>query len=202
MSYISSVRLSTSFAVVGLMECDRCASAHRVHVEVLTRLLRKSGGKLVCLSWSVIPSVRRVRLGLAMEAKCMPLTHFCQVALTRSAAGGTSPVEVITPTPPARHVPLLNQAASLLHHHLPALSTGGGGNVNLTPLVNTIVAGQQQRAAEQAQAQADKLRKDNTTVESWLGPENFQHLLKYCGAAGEADLPPLWAALAKATAKD
>jgi len=137
-----------------------------------------------------------------MEATCMPLTHFCQVALTLMAAGGSSPVEVVTPIPPARHVPLLNQAASILHHHLPALSTGGGGGINLTPLVNTIVAGQQQRAAEQAQAQADKLRKDTTTVESWLGPENFQRLLKYCGAAGEADLPPLWAALAKATARD
>ena len=136
-----------------------------------------------------------------MEATCMPLTHFCQVALTRAAAGGTSPVEVVTPNSPSRHVPLLSQAASLLHHHLPALSTGGGG-INLTPLVNTIVAGQQQRAAEHAIAQADKLRKDSTTVESWLGPENFQRLLKYCGAAVEADLPPLWAALAKATAKD
>ncbi len=109
---------------------------------------------------------------------------------------------MIAPASPARHVPLLSQAAALLHHHLPALSFGGGGGINLTPLVDTIVAGQQQRAAEQAQAQAEKLRKDNTTVESWLGPENFQRLLKYCGVAVEADLPPLWAALAKAPAKD
>ena len=132
----------------------------------------------------------------------MPLTHFCQVALTIAAAGASSPVEVVAPAAPARHVPLLSQAAALLHHHLPALGAGGGGGINLTPLVDTIVAGQQQRAAEHAQAQAEKLRKDNTTVESWLGPENFQRLLKYCGAAAEADLPPLWAALAKATAKD
>ena len=137
-----------------------------------------------------------------MEATCMPLTHFCQAALTIAAAGGSSPVEVVMPTPPARHVPLLSHAATILHHHLPALTTGNGGGISLTPLVNTIVAGQQQRAAELAQAQADKLRKDNMTVESWLGPENFQRLLKYCGAAVEADLPPLWSALAKATAKD
>ena len=137
-----------------------------------------------------------------MEQTCMPLTHFCQVALTVAVAGGGSPIQVVTPAAPARHVPLLSQAAAILHHHLPALGSGNGGGLNLTPLVNTIAAGQQQRAAEQAQAQADKLRKETTTVESWLGPENFQRLLRYCGAAVEADLPPLWAALAKATAKD
>ena len=137
-----------------------------------------------------------------MEQTCMPLTHFCQVAFTVAVAGGSSPIEVVAPATPARHVPLLSQAAALLHHHLPALGAGNGGGLNLTPLINTIAAGHQQRAAEQAQAKADKLRKETTTVESWLGPENFQRLLRYCGVAAEADLPPLWAALAKATAKD
>jgi hypothetical protein len=108
----------------------------------------------------------------------------------------------VQPTTPGRHVPLLTQAIELLHHHLPALRTGGGGgpNLDLQPLVNTIVAGQQQRQVETAQARADKQQKE--TVESWLGPENFTRLLKYCGIATEADLPPLWSALAKANAKD
>ena len=74
--------------------------------------------------------------------------------------------------------------------------------MDLQPLVNTIAAGQQQRQQEHAQAQADKLLKDTTTVESWLGPKNFGRLLKYCGVEAEVDLPPLWFALAKANTKD
>jgi hypothetical protein len=74
--------------------------------------------------------------------------------------------------------------------------------VDLQPLVNTIIAGQQLRQNDLAQARAEKLQKESTTVESWLGPENFVRLLRYCGAAAEANLPPLWPALAKANSKD
>jgi hypothetical protein len=139
-----------------------------------------------------------------MGQTCMPLTFFCQVAITQPAANTNSILQVVPPVAPPRHVPLLTQATTnILHHHLPALSSGvAGGGVNLQPLVNTIVAGQQQRQQEQAQARAEKLQKDNTTVESWLGTENFRRLLKYCEVALEADLPPLWSALAKANAKD
>ena len=137
-----------------------------------------------------------------MGQTCMPLTHFCQVAITRPAAGAASTIQVIAPLAPARHVPLLTQASAILHHHLPALNSRGGGGINLQPLVNTIVAGQQQRQQEQAQVRAEKLQKENTTVESWLGPENFHRLLKYCGVPFKADLPPLWSALAKANSKD
>ena len=137
-----------------------------------------------------------------MGPTCMPLTHFCQVAVTTTVPGGSSPVEVQEPTSPGRHVPLVTQAIEMLHHHLPALRTGGGAvpNVDLQPLVNTIIAGQQLRQVETAQAKADKQQKE--TVESWLGPENFNRLLKYSGVAAEADLPPLWPALAKANVKD
>lgn len=48
MSYIFIVCLSTSFAVVGMMECDRCAFAHRVHMEVLTRLGKAVQNRCVC----------------------------------------------------------------------------------------------------------------------------------------------------------
>jgi hypothetical protein len=138
-----------------------------------------------------------------MGQTCMPLTRFCQVAITHSALNAVSTLQVEMPVAPPRHVPLLTQASTMLHHHLPALSAGhAGGGVNLQPLVNTIVAGQQQRQQEQDQVRADKLLKETTTVESWLGPENFRRLLKYCGVALEADLPPLWPALAKANAKD
>ncbi|KAL3823120.1 hypothetical protein ACHAXA_006450 [Cyclostephanos tholiformis] len=112
----------------------------------------------------------------------------------------SQPNGIVEPTPPGRHVPLLTQAVEMLHHHLPALAARGGQPFDLQPLVNTIVAGQHQRQADQAQARADKLQKE--TVEAWLGPENFQRLLKYCGVATEADLAPLWPALAKANSKD
>ncbi len=62
-----------------------------------------------------------------MGQTCMPLTHFCQVAITRPAAGAASTIQVIAPLAPARHVPLLTQASAILHHHLPALNSRGGG---------------------------------------------------------------------------
>ena len=148
---------------------------------------------------TILPAIEADGMGQT----CMPLTAFCQIAITHSAPNAGSPISVISPVTPPRHVPLLTQASTILHHHLPALSANvTAGGVNLQPLVNTIVAGQQQRQQEQAQARADKLQKENTTVESWLGPENFRRLLKYSGVPLEADLPPLWSALAKANAKD
>jgi hypothetical protein len=74
--------------------------------------------------------------------------------------------------------------------------------VNLQPLVNTILAGQEQRQQEQAAARLDKELKENTSVSTWLGAENFGRLLKYCGVAEEQSLAPLWGTLAKAPAKD
>jgi len=61
-----------------------------------------------------------------MAQTCMPLTHFCQVAITPAAGGGVSILQVIPPTAPVRYVPLLTQTTGLLHH-LPALTTVGGG---------------------------------------------------------------------------
>ena len=178
-------------------------------VEIRTRSLMAVPNKYVGLFLSqpdgvtpryyfetILPVIEADGLGQT----CMPLTQFCQMVFTMTAAGGLSPIQVVEPTPPGRHVPLFTQAMELLHHHLPALGPGGVKNFDLQPLVNTIVAGQQQRQVEQAQARADKQSKD--TVESWLGPENFSKLLRYCGVAVEADLPPLWPALAKANSKD
>lgn len=138
-----------------------------------------------------------------MAQTCLPLTKFCQVAITGTANGGESIIQVPTPTPPPKHLPLLTQAQGYLVHHIPAVGLATlAPNINLQPLVNTLVAGQQQRQQEHDLARLEKLQRDNTTVESWLGAENFQRLLRYCAVATEADLPPLWHALAKAPAKD
>jgi hypothetical protein len=74
--------------------------------------------------------------------------------------------------------------------------------VNLQPLINTIVAGQEQRQQEHANARLDRELKENTSVAAWLGAENFACLLKYCGVADEHNLAPLWSTWAKAPAKD
>ena len=109
-----------------------------------------------------------------MGQTCMPLTSFCQMAITLTAVGGVTPTQLVASSAPSCHVPLLLQATWMLHHHLLALTTGGGGNtLDLQPFVNTIAAGQQQRQHKQAQARAKRQQKDSTTVESWLGPKTF-----------------------------
>ena len=116
-----------------------------------------------------------------MGQTCMPLTYFCQVAITLPAANGISPLQGVSPAPPLCHILLFTQASTILHHHLPMLNvSGAGGRFNLQSLVNTIDAGQQQQQQEQEQAREEKAQKEDTTVKSWLGPENFWRLLKYC----------------------
>lgn len=137
-----------------------------------------------------------------MADTCTPLTRFCQVAITTGGPNETSLIRVDAPVPPRRHVPLLAQAEAILTHHLPGLRRVAQPEVNLQPLINTIVAGQQQRQQEQAVARLEREAKDNATIGTWLGNEHLNRLLKYCGIATEQQLPPLWTALAKAPAKD
>jgi hypothetical protein len=101
-----------------------------------------------------------------------------------------------------RHVPLLEQTAAILSTHLSGLCRVASPEVNLQPLINTIVAGQQQRQQEQAVARLDKELKEQSSVASWLGMENFARLFRYCGVHAEAKLAPLWSTLAKAPSKD
>jgi hypothetical protein len=136
-----------------------------------------------------------------MAAACKPLTRFCLAAITAHENGGT-PITIEAPRPPGRHVPLLEQAAQTLSTHLMGLRRMATPEVNLQPLVNTILAGQEQRQQEQAAARLDKELKENTSVSTWLGAKNFGRLLKYCGIAEEQSLAPLWGTLAKAPAKD
>ena len=137
-----------------------------------------------------------------MANTCEPLTHFCQVAITTAGPNETSLLKVDTPVAPQRHVPLLAQAEAILTHHLPGLRREAQADVNLQPLINTIVTGQQQHQHEQAVARLEKKAKENATVSTWLGGETLTRLLKYCGVTDEQDFAPIWAKLAKAPAKD
>jgi hypothetical protein len=86
--------------------------------------------------------------------------------------------------------------------HLTGLRRIAAPEVNLQPLINTIIVGQQQHQQEQAVARLDREIKDNTSVATWLGVENFTRLLQYCGVNKEQELAPLWLILAKAPMKD
>jgi hypothetical protein len=136
-----------------------------------------------------------------MAVTCKPLTCFCLAAIT-GGPGHVSAVQIAAPAPPGWHIPLLEQSATVLATHLSGLHCVASPEVNLQLLINTIVAGQQQRQHEQAVARLDKELKEQSSVASWLGVENFARLLRYCGVHEENKLAPLWGTLAKAPSKD
>lgn len=146
---------------------------------------------------TILPVIERD----GMADICEPLTRFCTAAIT-VGAGMVSAVQIAEPRPPGRHVPLLEQAARILSTHLDGLRRVNTPEVNLQPLINTIVAGQQQWQQEQAVARLDRELKENASVSSWLGVENFNRLLRYCNVAEEAKLAPIWGTLARAPSKD
>jgi hypothetical protein len=112
-----------------------------------------------------------------MAATCEPLTRFCLAAITTSGQGQVSAVQIAALLPPSHHVPLLEQAKGILALHLTGLHPIATPEVNLQPLINIIIAGQQQHQQEQAIARLDREIKDNTSVAKWLGVENFARLL-------------------------
>ncbi len=137
-----------------------------------------------------------------MAATCEPLTRFCLAAITTPGQGQVLAVQIAVLLPPSRHVPLLKQAERVLALHLMGLRRIAAPEVNLQPLINTIIEGQQQRQQEQAIACLNGEIKDNTSVATWLGVKNFACLLQYCGVNKEQELAPLWLILAKAPMKD
>ncbi len=108
-----------------------------------------------------------------MAATCEPLTHFCLAVITTPGQGQVLAVQIAALLPPSRHVPLLKQAKGILVSHLTGLCRIVVPVVNLQPLINTIIVGQQQCQQEQAVARLNKEIKDNTLVAIWLGAENF-----------------------------
>jgi hypothetical protein len=137
-----------------------------------------------------------------MAATCEPLMRFCLAAITTPGQGQVLAVQIPALLPPSHHVPLLEQAKGILALHLMGLCRVAMPEVNLQPLINTIIAGQQQRQQEQAVARLDREIKDNTSVATWLGVKNFARLLQYCGVNKEQELAPLWSIYVKAPTKD
>jgi hypothetical protein len=142
---------------------------------------------------TILPVIKANGLGAA----CDSLTHFCLAAIMVPGTGQPLAVQVAAPCPPPRHIPLLEQSEAIFSNFLTGLCQIAAPEVNLQPLINTIVAGQQQQQQDQAIAHLDKELKESTSVSSWLGVENFARLLKYCGVLEEQELAPLWSILAK-----
>lgn len=81
-----------------------------------------------CYFEMILPVVEADRMG----QMCMPLTHFYQVVITMPAANSISSLQVTSPASPLCHIPLLTQASTIIHHHLPALNArGAAGGFNL-----------------------------------------------------------------------
>jgi hypothetical protein len=80
-----------------------------------------------------------------MAATCEPLMHFYLVAITIPGQGQVLAVQIAALLPPSHHIPLLEQAKGILASHLMGLCCIAAPEVNLQPLINTIIAGQQQR---------------------------------------------------------
>jgi hypothetical protein len=106
---------------------------------------------------TILPVIKRDE----MATTCKPLTRFCVAALTAPGQGQVPTVEIEPLAPPGRHVPLFAQAEALLVDHLTGLRQVTAPEVNLQPLINTILEGQQQQQQEQAIARLDRKLKQN-----------------------------------------
>jgi hypothetical protein len=103
-----------------------------------------------------------------MAATCEPLMRFCLAAVTTPGQGQVSAVQIAALLPPGCHIPLLEQTKAILALHLMGLRRADAPEVKLQPLINTIIAGQQQHQQGQAIARLDREIKDNTSVATWL----------------------------------
>jgi hypothetical protein len=112
-----------------------------------------------------------------MAVTCEPLTCFCLAAITTPGQGKVSAVQIAALLPSSHHIPLLEQAETILALHLTGLCRIAAPEVNLQPLINTSIAGQQQHQQEHSITRLNREIKDNTLVATWLGVKNFAHLL-------------------------
>ena len=135
------------------------------------------------------------------EDECRSLLRFFQVAVTQSQNGGPSVLEH-PPLPAAGRDSVIHQARTrILHHHLPGLSTQhqrNQQNIIATQLANIATQQQQFRQEDQDAKQAVTAR----TVNTWLGDQAFDKLLRYSHAESEANLAPIWSQLARAKKAD
>jgi hypothetical protein len=86
---------------------------------------------------TILPVIKADGLGVA----CNSLTHFCLAAIRVHSAGQKLAVQVAAPRPPPWHIPLLKQLVAILSNFLMGLGWIAAPDVNLQPLINTIVVG-------------------------------------------------------------
>ena len=139
------------------------------------------------------------------EAECKALIHYFQVAITTPNDGAlVSTIDVARPTPPARHVQLLQRQQRILKQVFPQLRED-------TVLVGNNIIGQGLgRLAQQHQDNIDEQRRDKeeakaNPVQKLWGKVSFKNLLRLTQQPDEAALVrdnPVYLALAQAGKND
>lgn len=143
----------------------------------------------------LLPVIEADNNNIALE----PMIAFVISSMTTPT--GTAPSAVLVPAPAAvpRNTALLVHSQVLLTSHLTGLKhTGGGGGVNMAPLIAAITAGQTQAADRANDDRKERQAKETKTVASMLGKEHLARLLLLCGVSDEVDLSDLWPKLASA----
>ena len=131
------------------------------------------------------------------EVDCVPLHRFFQAAIALPTAGNISAINVAAPVPVSRDQVVHNSRTRLLHMHLPGLSNQAvQAQHNAIAVQLATLASQQAQFREQDQSA--KLVASTKTVESWIGSQQLQKLMRYSHATSEADLADIWVQLAGA----
>ena len=128
---------------------------------------------------------------------CVPLHRFFQAAITLPTVGNLAAINVPAPVPVSRDQVVHQSRTRLLHMHLPGLS-----NQAVQAQHNAIAVQLATLASQQvqfrAQDQSAKAAAATKTVESWIGNQQLQKLMRYSHATSEVDLAPIWLQLANA----
>lgn len=137
-----------------------------------------------------------------IQAQCMPLIKFLQLALTVTANGNSVLQLPNAPTAPLADAILLkHRLADVLHRNFPSLDK------NLATAQTNLIA---QRLGElvednRIQRQHDMQQKEiekNKSVVSFLGAANTATLIRYCRVASEHQLPNAYTAMANVSRHD
>ena len=135
------------------------------------------------------------------EAECLALLRYFQVAITSAPNGGPSVLEHL-PLPATGRDQIVHEARTrILHYHLPGLSTRHQvtqQNLVATQLANIATQQQLFRQEDQEAKAAATAR----TVNTWLGDQAFDKLLRYSQAESAENLAPIWNQLAGAKKAD
>jgi hypothetical protein len=133
---------------------------------------------------------------------CRNLVNWILCAGVRPAAGAESALRLDTPAVPLADAALFQHRRRQLYLQLPALRAPTGPpdtNAQMFNIMGQVVE-EQRLAREGAEAHRARGRTARTPSAFWA--DNIQQILLLCGVDDEADLPPMWHALAASASSD